>query len=91
MPFYKGTFYYYKNISVLKENNLSTCTCCTSYIGNVTNINRIIWRTGMNMDNITLEDCIDMHYMKDYITVIENGHVVRFKKEGEEEEIASEY
>lgn len=43
----------------------------------------------MNMENITLEDCIDMHYMKEYITVIEDGRVVRFKKEGEEEESSS--
>lgn len=41
----------------------------------------------MNMDNITLEDCIDMHYMKEYITLIENGRVIGFKKEGEQEEI----
>lgn len=41
----------------------------------------------MNMDNITLEDCIEMHYMKEYITVIEDGRVVGFRKEGEQEEI----
>lgn len=41
----------------------------------------------MNMDNITLEDCIDMYYMKQYITVIEDGRVLGFKKEIEEQVI----
>lgn len=36
----------------------------------------------MNTENITIQDCIEMYMMKGYHTIIENGCVVGFRKEG---------
>lgn len=36
----------------------------------------------MNLDAVTLQDCIEYFEMKGYQTVINDGKVVGFKKEG---------
>ena len=35
----------------------------------------------MELDNITIQDCIDMYNMKNMIAIINDGKVVGFKKE----------
>ena len=37
----------------------------------------------IELDNVTLQDCGDMYRMKDMITVIDDGRVINFEKEGE--------
>ena len=37
--------------------------------------------TGINLDNVTLEDCIDLYDKKDTYTIIGNGKVVGFCRE----------
>ena len=37
----------------------------------------------LEMDNITIQDCIDMYTMKNLYTIIEDGKVKNFHKEGE--------
>ena len=37
----------------------------------------------MELDNITIQDCIDMYNMKDMITICNDGKVIGFGKEGE--------
>lgn len=37
----------------------------------------------MSKENITIQDCIDNYLMKGKVTIIENGQVVEFRKEGE--------
>ena len=39
----------------------------------------------MSKENIAIQDCLDLYYKKGYITVIENGQVVEFGKEEEDE------
>lgn len=39
----------------------------------------------MIAENITIEDCMDMYVMKEYNTLVENGKVVGFYKDGEED------
>jgi len=38
----------------------------------------------MNYGTITIEDCLDMHSKKGQATIIENGQVTGFEKEGVE-------
>ena len=35
----------------------------------------------IELDNVTLEDCIDLYEKKDIATVINNGRVIKFVKE----------
>ena len=35
----------------------------------------------IELDNVTLEDCIDLYEKKDIATVINNGRVINFVKE----------
>ena len=37
----------------------------------------------MELDNITIQDCIDMYNMKNMIAIINDGKVIGFGKEGE--------
>lgn len=39
------------------------------------------YETIIDLDNITLQDCIDMYRLKDMQTVIDDGRVVNFEKE----------
>lgn len=36
----------------------------------------------MNYEAITIDDCLDMYQKKGQVTVIENGQVIGYKKEG---------
>lgn len=40
----------------------------------------------MNYDAITIQDCLDMYEFMDKITIIENGRVIGFEKERDDEE-----
>lgn len=35
----------------------------------------------MNLDEVTIQDCIDMYHMKGQIAIIENGKVIGFQGE----------
>lgn len=37
--------------------------------------------TMMDMERITVQDCLDMHKKKNMSVILEDGHVVRFIKE----------
>ena len=39
------------------------------------------YSTVIELDNITIQDCIDMYNMKDMTAIINDGKVVGFKKE----------
>ena len=39
------------------------------------------YSTVIELDNITIQDCIDMYNMKDMIAIINDGKVVAFEKE----------
>lgn len=39
------------------------------------------YETIIDLDNITLQDCMDMYRLKDMHTVIDDGRVVNFEKE----------
>ena len=39
------------------------------------------YSTVIELDNVTLQDCIDMYNMKDMIAIINDGKVVAFEKE----------
>ena len=39
--------------------------------------------TVIELDNVTLEDCIDLHKMKNISTVINDGKIITFVKEGD--------
>ena len=41
------------------------------------------YSTVIELDNVTLQDCIDMYNMKDMIAIINDGKVIGFGKEGE--------
>ena len=41
------------------------------------------YSTVIELDNITIQDCIDMYNMKDMIAIINDGKVIGFGKEGE--------
>ena len=41
----------------------------------------IDYSTIMELDNITIQDCIDMYNMKSLIAIINDGKVVGFEKE----------
>lgn len=40
----------------------------------------------MNYDAITIQDCLDMYEFMDKITIIENGQVIGFEREKNDEE-----
>ena len=35
----------------------------------------------IELDNVTLQDCIDMYKMKDMCAVLDDGRVINFEKE----------
>ncbi len=37
----------------------------------------------IDLDNVTLEDCLDLYHKKDITTVINDGHIINFIKESE--------
>lgn len=39
----------------------------------------------MELDNVTIQDCLDMYNMKGMITIINDGKVLGFEKESEKE------
>ena len=39
------------------------------------------YSTVIELDNITIQDCVDMYKMKNMIAIINDGKVVGFKKE----------
>ena len=39
----------------------------------------------MELDNVTIQDCLDMYNIKGMITIINDGKVLGFKKEEEKE------
>ena len=39
------------------------------------------YSTVIELDNITIQDCIDMYNMKNMIAIINDGKVVAFEKE----------
>ena len=39
------------------------------------------YSTVIELDNVTLQDCVDMYKMKNMITICNDGKVVGFKKE----------
>ena len=41
------------------------------------------YSTVIELDNITIQDCIDMYKMKNMITICNDGKVIGFGKEGE--------
>lgn len=38
----------------------------------------------MNLEVVTIDDCLDMLYKKGFYTVIHDGQVIAFVKEGED-------
>lgn len=35
----------------------------------------------IELDNVTLEDCLDLYEKKNIVTVINNGRIINFEKE----------
>lgn len=35
----------------------------------------------MNLENVTVEDCVELHEKKDTITVLNDGKIEKFEKE----------
>ena len=44
---------------------------------------RIDYNNIIEMDNVTLFDCEDMYKMKNMKTIIRDGRIINFEKEGE--------
>ena len=42
----------------------------------IKNYNQVI-----NLDTVTLEDCLELYMYKDMITIIEDGRITNFRKE----------
>lgn len=40
----------------------------------------------MNLEAVTIQDCLDLYEFMDKITKIENGQVIGFEKESKDEE-----
>jgi hypothetical protein len=36
----------------------------------------------MNLENVTVEDCVELYEKKDTITVLNDGKIEKFEKEG---------
>ena len=39
------------------------------------------YETVIELDNVTLEDCIDLYEKKNMSTIINDGHIINFVKE----------
>lgn len=37
----------------------------------------------IDLDNVEIEDCLELYYKKDIITIINDGHIVNFEKTNE--------
>lgn len=40
----------------------------------------------MNLEAVTIQDCLDLYELMDKVTNIENGQVIGFEKESKDEE-----
>lgn len=39
----------------------------------------------LELDNVTLDDCLELYYKKNIVTIINDGQIINFKKcEGED-------
>lgn len=44
-------------------------------------VHNMNYETIIDLDNVTIQDCMDMYNMKNMYVVIDNGKVVNFEKE----------